>query len=141
MNRIGGRCYTDMTTFGVPADLGAHWLHAHKGNEVAKFGMKHKDKFKIYKQPSAYAVYNGRSKDDSDTLWDVEEKIQKVYSGRQIDQPLIDVIPDKLKKKSGIDTNHAMLTATDFNNVSQYVDNVKCHVIDQNIDNVFCIEV
>ena len=28
MNRIGGRCYTDMTTFGVPADLGAHWLHA-----------------------------------------------------------------------------------------------------------------
>ena len=38
MNRIGGRCYTDMSTFGVPADLGAHWLHAHKGNEVAKFG-------------------------------------------------------------------------------------------------------
>ena len=23
MNRIGGRCYTDMTTFGVPADHGA----------------------------------------------------------------------------------------------------------------------
>ena len=42
MNRIGGRCYTDMTTFGVPADHGAHWLHGHKGNEVAEFGMKNK---------------------------------------------------------------------------------------------------
>ena len=27
MNRIGGRCYTDMTTFGVPADLGACLLY------------------------------------------------------------------------------------------------------------------
>jgi len=24
MNRIGGRCYTDMSTFGVPADHGAN---------------------------------------------------------------------------------------------------------------------
>ena len=35
MNRIGGRCYTDMSTFGVPADHGAHWLHGHKQNEIA----------------------------------------------------------------------------------------------------------
>ena len=34
MNRIGGRCYTDMETFGLPADHGAHWLHAKKGNEL-----------------------------------------------------------------------------------------------------------
>ena len=27
MNRIGGRCYTDLTSFnGLPADHGAHWL-------------------------------------------------------------------------------------------------------------------
>ena len=47
MNRIGGRCYTDMSTFGVPADHGAHWLHGHKQNEIVIFGKKHKDKFKI----------------------------------------------------------------------------------------------
>ena len=41
MNRIGGRCYTDMSTFGVPADHGAHWLHGHKQNEIAIFGKKH----------------------------------------------------------------------------------------------------
>ena len=40
MNRIGGRCYTDISTFGVPADIGAHWLHGQKGNELAKFARK-----------------------------------------------------------------------------------------------------
>ena len=39
MNRIGGRCYTDVSTFGVPADHGAHWLHGHKQNEIALFGF------------------------------------------------------------------------------------------------------
>src|SRR5262249_57683118 len=26
-NRVGGRCFTDSTIFGVPFDLGAHWIH------------------------------------------------------------------------------------------------------------------
>src|SRR3569833_4651653 len=26
-DRIGGRCATDTTTFGMPFDLGAHWIH------------------------------------------------------------------------------------------------------------------
>src|SRR5581483_5254076 len=26
-DRIGGRCVTDVTLFGVPYDRGAHWLH------------------------------------------------------------------------------------------------------------------
>jgi monoamine oxidase len=26
-NRVGGRCLTDLTSFGVPFDLGAHWIH------------------------------------------------------------------------------------------------------------------
>ena len=26
-DRIGGRCVTDTKTFGVPFDLGAHWIH------------------------------------------------------------------------------------------------------------------
>ena len=26
-NRVGGRCITDLTIFGVPFDLGAHWIH------------------------------------------------------------------------------------------------------------------
>ena len=59
MNRIGGRCYTDMETFGLPADHGAHWLHAKKGNELYKFGRENKDKFKIYAEPYTSVVYDG----------------------------------------------------------------------------------
>src|SRR5437867_1401734 len=32
--RIGGRCITDTTTFGVPYDRGAHWIH--NNNPVSK---------------------------------------------------------------------------------------------------------
>ena len=140
MNRIGGRCYTDMTTFGVSADLGAHWLHAHKGNEVAKFGMKHKDKFKIYKEPDAYAVYNGRKKDDTDVLWDVYDKIKKIRRARQVDQPLMDLLPEKLKKNSWFDTAHAMMTARDFNNSSPYDDNVNYQDSGWSSGNALCRE-
>src|ERR1700728_3007817 len=35
-DHIGGRCITDMNTFGVPFDLGAHWIHLADSNPVAK---------------------------------------------------------------------------------------------------------
>ena len=62
MNRIGGRCYTDNSTFGVPADIGGHWLHGFSANQIAEFGKKHKDKFKIYKEPDRSVVYDGKKK-------------------------------------------------------------------------------
>jgi monoamine oxidase len=31
-NRVGGRCVTDTSIFGVPFDLGAHWIHRFDGN-------------------------------------------------------------------------------------------------------------
>lgn len=33
-DRIGGRCATDTGTFGVPFDLGAHWIHNPDGNPL-----------------------------------------------------------------------------------------------------------
>src|SRR5262245_65251971 len=33
-DRIGGRCVTDTTTFGVPFDLGADWIHWPDGSLV-----------------------------------------------------------------------------------------------------------
>jgi monoamine oxidase len=33
-DRIGGRAHTDTVTFGVPMDLGAHWIHAPADNPV-----------------------------------------------------------------------------------------------------------
>jgi monoamine oxidase len=35
-DRIGGRCFTDTRSFGVPFDRGAHWLHMPDINPVAK---------------------------------------------------------------------------------------------------------
>lgn len=35
-DRIGGRCFTETRTFGVPFDRGAHWLHSPDINPVAK---------------------------------------------------------------------------------------------------------
>jgi monoamine oxidase len=33
-DRIGGRCTTDTKTFGVPFDLGAHWIHNPESNPL-----------------------------------------------------------------------------------------------------------
>jgi monoamine oxidase len=35
-DRIGGRCATDTKIFGVPYDLGAHWIHNPDNNPLAK---------------------------------------------------------------------------------------------------------
>lgn len=35
-DHIGGRCITDVGTFGVPFDRGAHWIHAPASNPVAR---------------------------------------------------------------------------------------------------------
>jgi monoamine oxidase len=37
-DRIGGRCSTDTATFGVPFDLGAHWIHNPDGNPLVAGG-------------------------------------------------------------------------------------------------------
>lgn len=36
MDRIGGRAHTDHTTFGMPWDRGAHWLHSADVNPLTK---------------------------------------------------------------------------------------------------------
>ena len=40
MDRIGGRCYTDHSIFGLPCDIGAHWLHSFSRNKIAQYGLK-----------------------------------------------------------------------------------------------------
>ncbi|MGN6573878.1 MAG: flavin monoamine oxidase family protein [Pseudolabrys sp.] len=37
-DRIGGRCATDTATFGVPFDLGAHWIHNPDSNPLIAGG-------------------------------------------------------------------------------------------------------
>jgi monoamine oxidase len=56
--RIGGRCITDTTTFGVPFDRGAHWIHVPDINPVTPLAMK--SGFDIYPAPPAQRVRIGR---------------------------------------------------------------------------------
>src|SRR6185312_15916913 len=39
-NRIGGRCTTDTASFGVPFDLGAHWIHGPDNNPLVAAGSR-----------------------------------------------------------------------------------------------------
>ena len=122
MNRIGGRCYTDVSTFGVPADHGAHWLHGHKQNEIAIFGKKHKDKFKIYKEPDRSVVYDGGKKVNENKLWKIYKKIEKFRTANSSDEPFMDLLPEKIKKNDWFDTAHKASMARDFGEFSSYDD-------------------
>jgi monoamine oxidase len=57
-DRVGGRCITDTRTFGVPYDRGAHWLHMHDINPVAKLaGVA---KLDVYPAPPGQKLRIGR---------------------------------------------------------------------------------
>ena len=62
MSRKGGRCFTNTSIFGVPYDLGAHWLHNFNFNQIAQYGKKQKDTFDIYKDPDTVMIYDGQKK-------------------------------------------------------------------------------
>jgi len=56
--RVGGRCFTDTATFGVPFDRGAQWIHVPDLNPVVPLAMK--SAFNIYPAPPSGRVRMGR---------------------------------------------------------------------------------
>src|SRR5215468_2467579 len=56
--RLGGRCVTDSSTFGVPFDRGAHWIHVPDLNPVAPLAVR--SGFDIYPAPPNGRVRIGR---------------------------------------------------------------------------------
>src|SRR5260370_41861417 len=56
--RLGGRCVTDSSTFVVPFDRGAHWIHVPDLNPVTPLAMK--SGFDVYPAPAAQRVRIGR---------------------------------------------------------------------------------
>ena len=66
-NRIGGRVFSDTSTFGVPMDYGAHWLHNRSLNPFVNIGRKLG--LKLYKAPSNMRVMvKGRDATDADEI-------------------------------------------------------------------------
>lgn len=54
--RVGGRAYTNSDFFGVPCDLGAHWLHYGWRNVFKFYGER--EKFNIFEARPRYIVFN-----------------------------------------------------------------------------------
>ena len=84
MDRIGGRCYTDHSIFGLPCDIGAHWLHSFSGNKIAQYGLKTGNEFDVYKLKENVLVYDGNKKIDSSRLYRVINQIKSLK-----DNPLL----------------------------------------------------
>tara|TARA_Y100000590_G_scaffold139790_1_gene160142 strand:- start:271 stop:1608 length:1338 start_codon:yes stop_codon:yes gene_type:complete len=125
MNRTGGRCYSDTSTFGVPIDIGGHWLHGFSENQFAKFGKKHKDKFKIYPENAPSIVYDGKRKTEANELWKIYKELKKIRYSNRVDVPFITLVPEKIKKSSWFDTAAKMVgDARDLDNFSSYDDSV-----------------
>jgi len=57
-DRIGGRCFTEAQTFGVPYDRGAHWIHAPDVNPLAKLAPR--AGLEIYPAPGGEKLRIGR---------------------------------------------------------------------------------
>ena len=55
---VGGRCVTDMNTFGVPYDRGAHWIYAADINPLVKLGVQ--AGLEIYPAPPGQRMRIGR---------------------------------------------------------------------------------
>ena len=139
MNRIGGRCFTDHTIFGIPYDIGAHWMHNYSGNHLAKYGIKKSDKFDVYEIKENLLVYNGLNKTNSNNLNETLKKIKAIkdeYLDGKInlncnenppfkdDIPFINQIPKQVKESDWFGTAHqalgACLAGTDFKNYTIY---------------------
>ncbi len=68
--RIGGRCWTDLETFGVPYDVGAHWLHYGDRNFFLSYGQN--NGFDLYPDARNFSLYrqNQRQPNGLSTIQD-----------------------------------------------------------------------
>src|SRR5262245_36908716 len=57
-DRVGGRCITDTTIFGIPFDRGAHTIHFPEVNPIAKLAPR--PAFEIYPVPTTLRLRVGR---------------------------------------------------------------------------------
>ncbi len=71
--RVGGRVWTETETFGVPYDVGAHWLHYREKNPFADYGIE--NGFDIYRAPDDGVMYVG-DREATDAEWRAYEKAE-----------------------------------------------------------------
>ncbi len=87
-NHIGGRCRTDTSIFGVPYDLGAHWLHYGSKNFYQGYGKQ--QGFQVYPDAKRFHILDGQKRiENSEILNSLYNEIFEAFelsqkSGRDI---------------------------------------------------------
>ena len=79
--RIGGRAHTNMSTFGVPWDIGAHWLQPGNANPYLRYARE--QGFDVYRAPDNWRVFVGdrdASDDEEAALWSTWEAMTGAMS-------------------------------------------------------------
>ncbi len=75
--RIGGRAFTDIGFFGVPHDVGAHWLHNGRDNPYNAFAIA--EGFELSRAPDSMHLFSGQNILDQqavDELWKTHSQIE-----------------------------------------------------------------
>lgn len=70
-DRIGGRAYTQSQSFGVPCDVGAHWLHNGETNPLVSFARRSGKA--PYEAPEEWALFSGGEwleGEEEEDIWD-----------------------------------------------------------------------
>ena len=137
LDRIGGRCYTNHNKFGVPWDVGAHWLHDYTGNKIANYGIN-KTQLNVYQVKENILVFDGHKRVLPNKLIETFGKVKSIK--KQLlntkinfskdrnpfknDQPFMNQIPKKLRENEWFETVHqalgACLASVDFDNYTIY---------------------
>jgi monoamine oxidase len=98
-NHVGGRCVTDMQSFGVPFDRGAHWIYLPDANPVARL-TPHRS-IDVYPAPQSQKVRIGlryaREGELEDFLTAQVRTIRAIDDvARKADIPSEQVVPNDL---------------------------------------------
>jgi len=98
-DRFGGRCFTDMRSFGVPYDRGAHWIHMPDLNPVAKLAVR--AGLEIYPAPPGQrlriGLRNAREGEMEDFLASLVRCNRAIYdAARKGDVPCAQALPKDL---------------------------------------------
>lgn len=96
-DRIGGRAYTDTTTFGIPFDIGCAWIHAADRNPFYRFAQAWGYKLH-YHELDLTRLYYGREQTDERGLErerDAEEIVHKNTAriAKRRDVPVTRAVP------------------------------------------------
>lgn len=79
--RIGGRAFTESATFGVPCDVGAHWLHNGETNPLVDFAES--TGVRVYESDDEWALFSGGAwleGDAEEDIWDEVDAAERAIA-------------------------------------------------------------